>query len=101
MTPKAAQPGTETLPGIALSPNYKWFVVGMLWFCGFFNYADRQAIFSIFPLLARELHLDKVQLGLLGSSFAWIYGLTAPFAGAIVDRVRRKTVILGGCMSGV
>ena len=80
----------------SLSPNYKWHVVGMLWFCGFFNYADRQAIFSVFPLLEGEMHLDKLQLGLLGSSFALVYGLCAPFAGNIVDRVRRKTAVLGG-----
>jgi predicted MFS family arabinose efflux permease len=75
---------------------YKWYAVAMLWWIAFFNYADRQAIFSVFPLLKKEFGLDPVQLGLLGSSFAWVYGLTAPFAGAIVDRVRRKSVILGG-----
>jgi MFS family permease len=77
-------------------PQYKWYVVGMLWWISFFNYADRQAIFSVFPLLEMELGLTKVQLGLLGSSFAWVYGLGAPFAGTIVDRIRRKTAILGG-----
>jgi MFS family permease len=75
---------------------YKWRVVAMLWCISFFNYADRQAIFSVFPLLEREMHLTPVQLGLLGSGFAWVYGLGAPFAGMLVDRVRRKTVILGG-----
>ncbi len=68
----------------------------MLWWIALFNYADRQAIFSVFPLLEREMHLSQVQLGLLGSSFAWVYGLCAPFAGNIVDRVRRKTAILAG-----
>ena len=68
----------------------------MLWCISFFNYADREAVFSLFPLLQREMHLTAVQLGLLGSAFAWVYGLTAPFAGSIVDRVRRKTAILGG-----
>ncbi len=68
----------------------------MLWGIAFFNYADRQAIFSVFPLLERDLGLDAVQLGLLGSSFAWVYGLGAPFAGVIVDRIRRKTAIIGG-----
>ena len=76
--------------------SYKWRVVAMLWCISFFNYADRQAIFSVFPLLEREMHLTTVQLGLLGSGFAWVYGLAAPFAGLVVDRVRRKTVILGG-----
>ena len=68
----------------------------MLWWIAFFNYADRQAIFSVFPLLQKEFALDSVQLGLLGSAFAWVYGLSAPFAGAVVDRVRRKSAILGG-----
>jgi MFS family permease len=68
----------------------------MLWTIAFFNYADRQAIFSVFPLLEREMQLTTVQLGLLGSAFAWAYGLSAPLAGMVVDRVRRKTAILGG-----
>jgi sugar phosphate permease len=76
--------------------NYRWHVVGMLWTISFFNYADRQAIFSVFPLLEKSLHLDSVQLGLLGSSFALVYGTCSQFAGLIVDRVRRRTAILGG-----
>jgi len=79
-----------------MTSNYKWAVVAMLWAICFCNYADRQAIFSVFPLLEREMHLTPVQLGLLGSAFAWVYGLAAPLAGMVVDRVRRKTAILGG-----
>ena len=75
---------------------YRWQVVAMLWAISFFNYADRQAIFSVFPLLQKAMALDNLQLGLLGSAFAWVYGLGGVFAGAIVDRVRRKTAILGG-----
>ena len=77
---------------------YPWYVVGMLWWISFFNYADRQAIFSVFPLLAddAQLGLTKVDKGLLGSAFAWVYGLGAPLAGALVDRVRRKDAILVG-----
>lgn len=74
----------------------KWRVVAMLWCISFFNYADRQAIFSVFPLLEREFHLSAVQLGLLGSGFAWVYGLAAPLAGVVVDRASRRKVILGG-----
>lgn len=78
------------------APRYKWYVVGMLWWICFFNYADRQAIFSVFPLLEREFGLTLEQLGWLGSSFGIVYGLCAPFAGRVVDRVRRKSAILGG-----
>jgi MFS family permease len=79
-----------------LHRNYKWHVVGMLWCISFFNYADRQAIFSVFPLLEKEMGLNTVELGLLGSSFAWVYGLAAPLAGLIVDRIKRTSAILWG-----
>jgi len=69
----------------------------MLWSVCFFNYADRQAFFAIFPHLEAELGFDPVQLGLIGSAFAWIYAFGAPFAGFIGDRVPRKHLILGGC----
>ncbi|MBI4877492.1 MAG: MFS transporter [Acidobacteria bacterium] len=76
--------------------SYKWWVVGMLWFVCFFNYADRQAIFSVFPLLKAEMGLSDVQLGIVGASFMWVYALGAPLAGLVGDRVNRKALILGG-----
>ena len=78
--------------------TYKWFVVGMLWWVCFFNYADRQAIFSLFPLLKSELQLSDVQLGIAGSSFMWMYAVAGPFAGWICDLVPRRLLILGGLM---
>lgn len=76
--------------------SYKWAVVAMLWFVCLFNYADRQAIYSVFPLLQREMALSDVQLGIIGASFMWVYAAAAPFTGLIGDRVSRKTLILGG-----
>ena len=52
-----------------MNRHYKWAVVGMLWFVCFFNYADRQAVFSVFPKLKSEFGFDPVQLGLIGSAF--------------------------------
>src|SRR4029453_2031483 len=40
---------------------YKWGVVAMLWFVCFFNYADRQAIFAVFPKLRTEFDLSMTQ----------------------------------------
>lgn len=76
--------------------NYKWWVVAMLWVVCFFNYADRQAIFSVFPLLKSEMKLTDVQLGIVGSSFMWVYAGFGWLAGLIGDRLRRKAVIIGG-----
>jgi MFS family permease len=81
-----------------MTKRYKWAVVGLLWFVCFFNYADRQAIFSIFPKLKEEFGFDAVQLGLIGSAFMWVYAAGATFAGFIADRFPRKPLILGGCL---
>jgi MFS family permease len=91
---------SEPQPGARppVSPSYKWWVVAMLWFVCFFNYADRQSIYSVFPKLKEEFGFDKVQLGLIGSAFMWVYAGGAPFAGFICDRFRRKDLILGGCV---
>lgn len=68
----------------------------MLWFVCFFNYADRQAIFSVFPLLKSEMNLSDVQLGIVGASFMWVYAAAAPLAGIVGDRFQRKTLIIAG-----
>jgi predicted MFS family arabinose efflux permease len=76
--------------------TYKWWVVAMLWFVCFFNYADRQAIFSVFELLKSEMNLSDVQLGIVGASFMWVYAAIGPIAGLIGDRFKRKHLIIGG-----
>jgi len=85
-------------PRTCVAATYKWWVVFMLWFVCFLNYADRQAIFSVFPKLKEEFGFDKVQLGLIGSAFMWVYAAAAPVAGFAGDRLRRKDLILGGCL---
>lgn len=78
------------------SEPYTWFVVVMLWFVCFFNYADRQAIFSVFELLKSEMNLSDVQLGIVGASFMWVYAAIGPIAGLVGDRVNRKALIIAG-----
>ena len=52
------------------SANYKWWVVFMVWFVCFFNYADRQAASSVLPLLSKDFGFDDFQLGIIGSAFS-------------------------------
>ncbi len=78
--------------------RYRWWVVAMLWFVCFFNYADRQAIFSVFPVIKPEMRLSDVQLGVIAGAFMWVYAASAPLAGLIGDRVSRKALILGGLL---
>jgi MFS family permease len=77
---------------------YKWTLVCLLWLVCFFNYADRQAIYSVFPLLKTEMGLSDVQLGVVGASFMWVYAAAAPLAGMAGDRYARKTIVIGGLL---
>jgi MFS family permease len=86
-------------PGESPDRGYKWLVVGMLWFVCFFNYADRQAIFAVFPLIKQQLGLTDVQLGIVGAAFMWMYALFGPLAGWLCDRFPRKTLVLGGLIA--
>jgi len=88
-------PQFETGPR-GYAPAYPWVVVGLLWFLCFFNYADRVAISSVFPVLEKQYHFNKEQLGLIGAAFTWVYALGAPLAGYTGDTFARKRVILIG-----
>ena len=86
-------------PGEVPDRKYKWLVVGMLWSVCFFNYADRQAIFAVFPLIKQQLALTDVQLGIVGAAFMWMYALFGPLAGWLCDRLSRKWLVLGGLIA--
>lgn len=66
----------------------------MLWCVCVFNYADRQAIFSVFPPLSAELHLSDLQLSIIAAAFMWVYAVCGPAAGWVSDRVSRKVIIV-------
>lgn len=76
------------------NPQYKWIVVALFWFAYFLNQADRQVIFSVFPLLQREMGLSETQLGFAGSLFFWVYGLLVPIAGSLGDTFSRKRIVV-------
>ena len=57
-----------------------WRLVALLWFVVLLNYLDRQVIFSLLPLLRRDLALSDTQMGLLATSFLWIYAAASSLA---------------------
>jgi MFS family permease len=72
---------------------YGWLLVAILWLVAVLNYVDRQVIFSLLPVLSRDLGLADVQLGLLSTVFLWVYGIMSPFAGFAADRFGRARLI--------
>ena len=71
-----------------------WIVVTLLSLAFVLNYIDRQVVFTIFPLLRRELSLSDAQLGLAGSLFTWTYSLLMPISGRIADLVPRQRMVI-------
>src|SRR5664279_774152 len=93
----ASVPDFEKGLPFGMSPGrYKWFVVGILWFICFFNYADRQAIIAAGPLLQAEFGFSNYEQGWIVAAFMVVYAVTAPLAGQVGDHFSRKVVILAG-----
>lgn len=68
--------------------------MGVIWLIALLNYADRMTIFSVFPVLRREMGFSDVTLALLGSTFLWTYAVSSPLGGYLGDRFSRRRVIL-------
>jgi len=79
-------PGVETRLHRA-----QWAVLSLLVLSVCINYIDRGNLSVAAPFLARDLQLNKTQLGKLFSSFFWTYAAFQIVAGWLVDRydVRR------------
>jgi MFS family permease len=62
------------------------------------NYADRNVLFAVQPLVQQEFHLNKAQIGLLTSAFLGFYMVAAPFVGPLADKYSRKLIIVLGAV---
>src|SRR6202047_1993821 len=62
------------------------------------NYADRNILFAVQPLVQDEFHLTKTQVGYLTSAFLGFYMIAAPFVGPLADRYSRKLIIVLGAL---
>lgn len=78
--------------------NRHWQAVAFLFAAFALCYVDRQAAFSIFPVLQKELGFSSAQLGLVGSLFVWSYALTMPLAGRLADIFRRDRLLIASLM---
>jgi MFS family permease len=62
------------------------------------NYADRNVLFAVQPLVQEEFHINKAQIGYLTSAFLLCYMIAAPFVGPLADRYSRKLIIVVGAI---
>jgi MFS family permease len=81
-----------------MSRRYAWMIVGLLWPTFLINYIDRQVVFSIFPVLRRDIGFTTTQLSLIGAVFIWFYSLSSLFLGRVADLFRRNRLIIASLL---
>src|SRR5579884_1172564 len=57
------------------------------------NYADRSVLAAVQTKIQPEFHLTDTQLGLISSSFLFIYGLATLPLGVWADKSTRKNIV--------
>jgi predicted MFS family arabinose efflux permease len=56
---------------------------------------DRFLIVTLFPVIARDLHLNYGDIGVITGALAVAWGISALFTGNASDRIGRRTVLVG------
>lgn len=78
-------------------PAYAWYVVGVLVLATVISYTDRQILSLLVDPIRRDLSISDTQVGLLiGTAFAFVYGLAGLPLGWLADRLRRRNLIVAG-----
>ena len=77
---------------------YPWTALSVLTALNLLNYADRNVLFAVQPLVQQEFHISKQQTGFLASVFLLCYMCAAPFVGPVADRYSRKIIIAVGAI---
>jgi sugar phosphate permease len=69
----------------------RWRLLALLFTAMLISYVHRSASSVAAPFIAKDLNLSKAEMGILLSSFFWVYAFMQMPAGWIVDRfgVRR------------
>jgi MFS family permease len=83
----------------AADPAYSrpWYMLSVITAVNAVNWADRQVVSILFPLIKQDLQLSDTQLGLIGGlAFSIIYAVASFVFGRAADyRVRRTIIALG------
>jgi MFS family permease len=75
---------------------YGWFIVGVGILAYALGYGGRYSFSVIFPSLLNEFSWPRDQAATILSFHLLVYGVTAPFAGSLVDKIGpRKTMVCG------
>lgn len=71
-----------------------WIIVLLLFFFMLVNFVDKAVIGLAGVPIMRELHLTPKQFGLVGSSFFFLFSVSAVVTGFIVNRIQSRWALL-------
>lgn len=77
-------------------PDYKWAALGLLWVAFSLQQGTRQIYGPLIGSIQLSTGATDVQIGLVGTVFTLVYGLTIPFAGFAADLFSRKRMVAVG-----
>lgn len=89
--PKIIEPATPEVALALKDSRQRWWLLVLLFTAMLISYMHRSALSVAAPFISADLNLSKAELGVLLSSFFWVYAFMQIPAGWIVDRfgVRR------------
>ncbi len=70
--------------------------LAVLFLINILNFYDRNVAGALAEPMKKEFDLSDQQIGLLGSAFIWIYAIVGVPLGLMADRMKRKTLLIGG-----
>ena len=76
--------------------NYKWRALALLWVAFFLQQGTRQIFGATLTSIQGSLGVTASQIGLVGTVFTFIYGLSVPAAGIAADMLNRKWMVVSG-----
>ena len=72
---------------------YKWWALWLLWGAYFLDLGSRQIYGATLPAISSTFGVTSAQIGLVGTVFAVLYGVCAPFSGLVSDILSRKWIV--------
>src|ERR1700712_5131336 len=76
------------------TPKGAWKITFLLFLFMLVNFADKIVVGLAGVPIRKELNLDPEQFGLLGSSFFFLFSISAIVVGFIVNRIDTRWVLL-------
>jgi MFS family permease len=75
---------------------YGWYIVGVMIVAMMLVYGIRSSFSAFFPHVLDEFHWFRGSTAIMLSLNIFVYGLTAPVAGSLVDRWKPRVVVVIG-----